>query len=245
MAGLEKNQLDQTGLSPPQLPEGWPAILSWCPSPIQQACIERLYQLILQGNQRLNLTRITAPEAFLEKHLWDSFQGIAGVWQDQSAFPLPALETGATVIDIGTGAGFPGVPVAIACPQWQVTLLDSTRKKIAFLNTLLADLNLTNVQTLNHRAETLGTPHQEMFDLALIRAVGPAATCAAYALPLLKPGGTTVLYRGHWSRGDTQTFQANLASLGGSLVAVECVQTPVSQSTHNYLYVQKQAENAS
>lgn len=208
----------------------WQETLQWQPNSTQQALFERLYEGILRGNQQLNLTRITDPEAFWEKHLWDSLAGIAPWLKEDDA---------KTVIDIGTGAGFPGLPVAIAKSGDRVTLLDSTRKKIAFLDTLIAELGLTNVSTLTARAEALMS-HRKQFDVALIRAVGTAASCAAYTLPLLKPGGVAVLYRGRWSEDEAAEVTQTALQYGGVIESVVRLTLPLTQGMRHCVYLRQQ-----
>ena len=119
----------------PQMNELWQKTLNWQPDESQQQQFQRLYELIVEGNRSLNLTRITEPIEFWEKHLWDSLRGIVRLLPaNNSAGENPKLpaESVQKVIDIGTGAGFPGLPIAIALPQLSVTLLDSTRKKLFF-----------------------------------------------------------------------------------------------------------------
>lgn len=214
--------------------KAWQESLPWKPDPEQHRQFQQLYELILAGNRQLNLTRITAPEEFWEKHLWDSLRGIISLLQSPP---------GHQVIDIGTGGGFPGIPVAIARPDWQVTLLDSTRKKVAFLHQLILDLGLENVETVCDRAEGAGqnVHHRETYDLALIRAVGPAAVCAEYALPLVKLGGLAVLYRGQWQAADTKALEPVVKLLGGEIEQVEGFKTPLSQSDRHCLSLRKLA----
>lgn len=216
----------------PQAAEIWQQTLQWQPDPAQSAQFQQLYELVLAGNRQLNLTRITEPDEFWEKHLWDSLRGIQ---------PLAHLAAETLAIDIGTGAGFPGLPIAIAQPTWTLTLLDSTRKKMAFLNELLAESGLHNAKTLTDRVEQTGhhPHHRGRYDLALIRAVATAAACAEYALPLLKVGGTAVLYRGQWTAEEAEALQLALAQLGGKLEAVEAFKTPLSESDRHCLYLCK------
>jgi 16S rRNA (guanine527-N7)-methyltransferase len=265
----------------PMLPELWQTTLGWQPTPKQQEQFQQLYTHILDGNQRLNLTRITDPEEFWEKHLWDSMSGLLGGqgsgvrgWglgvRGQGSHgvgsdgvmeeaptpqhpntptpPLPLspsppllLSPSFHLIDIGTGAGFPGIPAALTLPQAQVTLLDSTRKKLAFLETVLAHLGVQNARTLCDRAEVVGQnpQHREQYDGALLRAVAPAAVCAEYALPLLKLGGVAVLYRGQWSEAETAALRPVLAILGGELEAIAPFTTPLSHAARHCLYLRK------
>ncbi len=240
----------------PEMAELWQQSLNWQPTEQQQRQFQRLYELILAGNRQLNLTRITEPVEFWEKHLWDSLRGIAplleGVGEQGSRGAGETRGQGEQfilhpsslkVIDIGTGAGFPGIPVAIALAHSHVRLLDSTRKKIDFLNTLLVQLDIQNVNTLVGRGETMGKQpqHRQTYDIALIRAVGSASVCAEYALPFLKPGGLAVLYRGHWTAQETETLQSTVKHLGGAIEATQGLTTPLSQSVRHYVYLRKDA----
>lgn len=218
----------------PEFSEVWQQTLSWQPSPSQQVSYQCLYHEVIQANQQLNLTRITEPQAFWEKHLWDSLRGIQ---------PWLSQPNGSTlrVIDVGTGGGFPGIPIAIALPQWQLTLLDSTRKKIAFLEALATTLNLPNVQTQVDRAEQAGQSpqHRQQYDLALIRAVATAPICAEYTLPLLKLGGTAILYRGQWLAEEAEALQLAATLLGGKIEQIDSFTTPLSQGIRHCVHVKK------
>jgi 16S rRNA (guanine527-N7)-methyltransferase len=216
----------------PELNAIWRQTLNWQPSIEQQRQFQQLYEGIREGNQRLNLTRITQPEEFWEKHLWDSLRGIARFLQE--SVPYKA-------IDIGTGAGFPGLPVAIAQPNWSITLLDSTRKKMDFLNFLLDTLKLSNAHTLVGRVEAIGQEkkYRENYDLALVRAVAEAGVCAEYALPLLKLGGVAVLYRGQWTDAERRSLQPVASLLGGTIEHIEAFSTPLTGGERHCLYLRK------
>lgn len=240
---LEKS--DNTWL--PEMSEIWQQTLNWQPNSQQQILFQRLYELICQGNQQLNLTRITDPMEFWEKHLWDSLVavknfGIGNLKLEMGGDSLSRIPN-FKIIDIGTGAGFPGIPIGIVKPNWQVTLLDSTRKKIAFLETLVKDLDIKNVTALCDRAEKIGqqSQHRESYDLALIRAVGTASECAEYALPLLKIGGLGILYRGQWTEDETATLRSPVTQLGGIIESVEDFTTPITNSIRHCLYIKKVA----
>ncbi|ERN41066.1 16S rRNA (guanine52-N7)-methyltransferase GidB [Rubidibacter lacunae KORDI 51-2] len=228
----------------PLLPEPnelWQETCDWQPDAAQAQLLQALYARTIAVNRQLNLTRIISPEDFWEKHLWDSLRAIA---------PLGWLNAGATapaIVDIGTGGGFPGLPIAIAVPQATVALNDATRKKLAFLDGLVAQLGLENVRTLAGRAEAIGhhPGHRARYDAAMVRAVGPPSVCAEYGLPLLKIGGTAVLYRGRWSNADTEALRPALAQLGGELVEIAAYKTPLSRSNRHCLYVRKRAKTPS
>ncbi len=216
--------------------------LNWQPNAEQQLQFQRLYELIIKANQTLNLTRITEPLDFWEKHLWDSLRGIMPLLKDEGIRLKDEVEPSAfKIVDIGTGAGFPGIPTAIALPDSQVTLLDSTRKKIAFLDSLIAELGIGNVNTVTGRAEVVGkeSQHRQAYDLALIRAVGSASICAEYALPFLKSGGLAVLYRGNWTTEEAETLQNTVKRLGGAIEEIEEFTTPLSNSIRHCVYLRK------
>lgn len=221
----------------PDWKETWEKTLKWQPNPKQQQQFQSLYEEIIKGNKRLNLTRITRKEDFWEKHLWDSVAGI--IYCDLA--DLIAEGKCLRAIDIGTGAGFPGIPLAIFSESIEVTLLDSTRKKINFLVELIERLKFNNIKAIAARAEALAkdSRHRSAYDLALVRAVGTAELAAEYALPLLKIGGMAVLYRGHWQAEDTLAFEEVVTELGGKLAKIESFTTPLTNSSRNCLYLYK------
>jgi 16S rRNA (guanine527-N7)-methyltransferase len=142
--------------------------------------------LVLQRNESMNLTAITDENEFIEKHFADSL----------AVYGRPELDTARRVADIGTGAGFPGVPLAIACPDKEFLLIDSLRKRTDFIAEACAALGITNVQTLHARAEEAArAPLRESFDLAVSRAVGHLSTLCEYALPLTRIGGAFYAYK--------------------------------------------------
>lgn len=232
---MDQSPPNATLMLPSHLPV-WQETLAWEPNSTQQQQFQQLYEQILDGNSRLNLTRITEPADFWEKHLWDSLRGIFPRYKDTDTSQFQ-------VIDIGTGAGFPGVPVAIVKPRWQVTLLDSTQKKMAFVQSLVEQMQLANAKTVVGRAENIGKQpkYRQRYQLALVRAVGQAPLIAQYALPLLQKQGVAVLYRGHWSEADTAELQPIVQQLGGVIEAVEGFSTPLTHSVRHCLYLRKVA----
>jgi 16S rRNA (guanine527-N7)-methyltransferase len=138
--------------------------------------LEAFAGLVLERNRMMNLTAITEPSAFAGLHLLDSL----------SLIPLAGLSSG-TVVDVGTGAGFPGVPLAIALPEARVTLLDSLGKRIEFLRETCGALGLENTRCVHARAEEFG--EREQFDWAVSRAVAPLPMLCELSLPLVRVGG--------------------------------------------------------
>jgi len=223
----------------PLMVEIWQQTLNWQPTTQQQKQFQQLYELILEGNRQLNLTRIIDPEEFWEKHLWDSLRGIAPLLSGKIDFPVSSASP--AFIDIGTGAGFPGIPVIITVPNYTINLLDSTRKKISFIDNILTELALANAKTLVGRAEEIGhhPQHRQAYDIALIRAVGPASVCAEYTLPLLKQGGLAIIYRGNWTEDETTALQNAVKQLGGAIESIEQFTTPLSHSIRHCVYLRK------
>jgi 16S rRNA (guanine527-N7)-methyltransferase len=222
----------ETNLLPP-MNQVWSQTLHWQPSSTQEKLFQQVYEEVLAGNRQQNLTRITSPEDFWEKHLWDSLSGIVGL-EEILTYKLQ-------VIDVGTGAGFPGIPLAIAFPHWQITLLDSTRKKIHFVNDLIAKLKLDNATGIIARAEELGRipGDRASYDLALVRAVSKPSVCAEYSLPFVKKGGLAVLYRGHWSEEDTESLTSAAAQLGSKIELIHPWETPITKGVRHCIYLRK------
>jgi 16S rRNA (guanine527-N7)-methyltransferase len=216
----------------PNMDEIWRSTLNWFPTEQQQLQLQFLYTAVVTANQNLNLTRITEPEEFWEKHLWDSIRGVGDLITTTE--PLQA-------IDIGTGAGFPGLPLAIARSDWQLTLVDSTAKKVGFIQAIAPEIGLTNIHPIISRIEEIGqqSQHRQQYNLALIRAVASANICAEYALPLVKIGGMAILYRGNWTEEESTSLEIAVGKLGGEIVKVDRFTTPITNSIRHCICIQK------
>lgn len=150
----------------------------------QRNQFNQFHRLLVEWNEKMNLTGITDYDEVLSKHFFDSLTCIKGLddW------------TGKKVIDVGTGAGFPGVPMKIANPSIEVTLLDSLSKRINFLEVVVDELDLENVELIHGRAEDYGQDieYREKYDAAISRAVADLAVLSEYVLPFIKIGGVFV-----------------------------------------------------
>jgi 16S rRNA (guanine527-N7)-methyltransferase len=215
----------------------WQSTLNWLPNPDQLAQFEKLYELVLEGNSKQNLTRITTPDDFWEKHLWDSLRGVFAFWDRENI----------KLIDIGTGAGFPGLPIAIAKPSWQVTLIDSKQKKVAFVQQTIQDLQLPNAIAQAGRVEELNqtSGYKKKYDLAVVRAVGKPDICASYCLPFLKRSGTAILYRGQWLTEESEQIDLFCEQQGLQVVKQDRFQTPLTEGIRHSVYLSPRSTSIS
>ncbi len=188
---------------------------------------------LLSWNEDINLTAITDPEAIEMRHFLDSLSVVL------AGLSLP----GQRVIDVGTGAGFPGLPLRLVYPTLDLTLMEATAKKIRFLEHIATLLNLNNVRILNARAEEAGqeAAHREKFDLVLARAVAPMPVLGEYMLPLCKVGGRCIALKGETAAAETQRAENALRILGGRLEKIIPVELPKVVETHYLVVIQKTA----
>ena len=166
-----------------------------------------LYEkLLLEWNEKMNLTAITAHDEVVNKHFVDSisFQEL--------------IPRGATLADVGTGAGFPGLPLKIVRPDLKVTLIDALQKRLTFLDTVISELGLSDIETVHLRAEDAGhTKMRESFDVATARAVANLPVLCEYCLPLVKKGGVFLALKGRDGREEAKNSEKALKILGGKI----------------------------
>ncbi|MGP1402746.1 MAG: 16S rRNA (guanine(527)-N(7))-methyltransferase RsmG [Catonella sp.] len=169
----------------------------------------RFYEMVTEKNKVMNLTAITDYEEFVIKHFVDSLM-IAKVMD--MTMPM-------TVLDIGTGAGFPGVPVKIVYPETKVLLLDSLNKRLNFLNEVIAELGLKDITTIHSRAEELQAKgeYRENFDLCVSRAVSALPTLSEYCLPYVKLGGKFIAYKAVGADEEIEASKTAIRVLGGEI----------------------------
>jgi 16S rRNA (guanine527-N7)-methyltransferase len=185
-------------------------------------------------NQRTNLTAIVEREAVAVRHFVDSLSCLL-------ALRLPLA--GARVIDVGTGAGFPGLPLKIVCPGMDLTLVEATGKKVDFLHHVVEVLGIEGVTVINERAETLGrmAEHREAYDWALARAVAGMSTLAEYLLPLCRVGGACLAQKGEAAHQEVAEAHHAIHVLGGRLRGFTQVELPTVAETRYLVTIDKVA----
>jgi 16S rRNA (guanine527-N7)-methyltransferase len=207
------------------LPHGWPD------------AIERFVALLLAANRHVNLTRVTAPDDVARLHLLDSL----------AALPLIDAMAPRQVIDLGSGGGIPGLPLALARPDVQWTLVDSVGKKAAILAEFAAALGLRNVVVVADRAEALGrdAAHRERHDLVAARACAALPVLAELALPLLAVGGSLLAWKGRLTEGDDEVRRgrAAIGQLGGGRLRIIDPGIP-ALGGHRFVVVLKERSTA-
>ena len=195
--------------------------------------LEKFVDMLLERNQVMNLTAITEPDQVARLHLLDSL----------SLLPVEAF-AGKAVIDVGTGAGFPGIPLAIVQQDADFTLLDSLGKRIRFLDEVREALGLGNVTCVHGRAEEFAQAHREQFDLAVSRAVANLAVLSELCLPLVKVGGAFLAMKSTGCEAETEGAQTAIRRLGGTLERVVDYTIPTTDVTHRVLVIRKTAPTA-
>ena len=203
-------------------------------TPEQVEAFELYYNGLVAWNEKANLTAITGYEDVQVKHFLDSLSCL------QVLSPLPPQTR---CVDIGAGAGFPGLPLKIVCPQMRLTVLEATGKKVLFLEHIVAELGLHEVQIIKGRAEDLGRQpaHRESYQVALARAVAQLPVLLEYALPLLTMGGRFVAQKGMEIEDEVEAAQAALEVLGGQIKEMKAVHLPGLEALRHLVVVEKVA----
>ena len=178
---------------------------------------------VLETNRSFNLTAITERDEFYAKHFVDSLAG------------YDFVKDANTVCDVGSGAGFPGIPLALACPKTRFDLVDSLRKRVDFINTCTKKLNLANCSAFHARAEEFCASHRESYDVCTARAVSSLATLAELCAPLVKVGGTFVAYKGRTLKDELKSSERAFEILG--LKTGTIVEYNISEDENHFLLV--------
>lgn len=193
---------------------------------------EKYMNLLLEWNEKINLTAITQPEEVKLKHFVDSLTVLKYINDDDK------------VIDIGTGAGFPGIPLKIMNENTKITLLDSLNKRINFLNIVIETLNLRNIQAIHGRAEEIARNklYREKYDVAVSRAVANLSTLTEYMLPFVKVGGKCICMKGANVNEELERAQNAIKELGGEIERVDNFYLSDNDNERNIIVIKKVKE---
>ena len=201
-------------------------------SEAQLHAFENYYRELAAWNENINLTRIIEPDDVAIKHFLDSLSIVPA---------LPQRNKPLSIIDVGSGAGFPGIPLRIAIPEVKVTLLESTAKKTNFLQHVVNTLELESVRVITARAEEAGQQpeHRERYDVAVARAVSRLSVLAEYMLPLVKVGGYVIAQKGQNPAEEIEAARSALRILGGQLIKVQPVAVPGLDGERHLVIIKK------
>lgn len=192
---------------------------------------ERYHALLVEWNKRFNLTALTTREEIYRKHFLDSLSCI------QAFAALPPEH----VVDVGAGAGFPGLPLKILRPNMELTLIESNQKKAGFLEKVAAELQLDGVEIVPQRAEQAGKNAglRERFDWAVARAVAPLPVLVEYMLPLVRVGGFVLAQKGSKAQKEAESAEIGLEMLGGRLKEIIPVEIEGIEEKRNLVVIEK------
>ena len=196
----------------------------------------RYYELLVKKNEVMNLTAITDYHEVCLKHFADSIS--LSQYYDMSSVD--------SLIDVGTGAGFPGIPLKILFPHLNVTLLDSLNKRLLFLEDVIDELDLDNIKTVHSRAEEAGRMKnlREHYDLCVSRAVANLSTLSEYCLPLVKVGGIFISYKAGEVEDEINSAKHAIKKLGGKIKSVEEFSLPDSDISRSFVIIEKVNETS-
>ena len=200
-------------------------------------CFEKYYELLIEKNKVMNLTAITDKEDVIVKHFIDSIALIPYL-SDKGININNKLK----IIDIGTGAGFPGLPLKIMMPDVKFTLLDSLNKRVSFLNEVIDELKLKDIEALHGRAEDYASDnkYREKYDICVSRAVANLSTLSEYCIPFVKEDGFFISYKAGESEEEINNSKNAIKILGGKINKVEEFVLPGTDASRVFVFIRKQ-----
>ena len=193
--------------------------------------LEEYYNLLIEWNEKINLTRITEKEDVYLKHFYDSLTLVKVI----------DLNNDLSLCDVGTGAGFPGLVLKICFPNLKITLVDSLQKRINFLNEVITELNLKNIEAVHDRAEDYAKKHREEYDIVTSRAVANLRVLSELTIPMVKVGGYFAPMK---ANVDDEIIEAKdiINKLSGKLERKETFNLPIEESIRNILLIKKESK---
>lgn len=193
----------------------------------------RYYNMLVEWNSKINLTAITDYKEVVIKHFIDSL----------SIVNIVDINGPNSLVDVGTGAGFPGIPLKIVFPSLEVVLVDSLDKRVKFLNHVIRELGLKNIKAIHARAEEFGhTKYREKFDFCVTRAVSNLSVISEYCLPLVKIGGYFIPYKGREVKQEIEDYEIAIEELGGVIDDVSIFELPDTDITRSLILIYKDVE---
>ena len=191
----------------------------------------KYFEMLVEWNEVMNLTAITEYDEVVMKHFVDSL----------SIVKVNGFDNVTSIIDVGTGAGFPGIPLKIVFPEIKITLLDSLNKRIKFLNAVIDELELENIETIHGRAEDFSKKedYREQYDLCVSRAVANLATLSEYCLPYVKTGGTFISYKSGTVQEEAEEAEKAINILGGQVKDITYFKLPDSEIDRSLVIINK------
>lgn len=193
--------------------------------------LKKYYEMLVEWNKKMNLTSITEEDEVIEKHFTDSL----------SCIETGLLEGIKTAVDVGCGAGFPSIPLKIARPELQFTLIDSLNKRVTFLNAVIEELGLSGIEAVHMRAEESGrSQFRDSFDICVARAVASLPVLCEFCLPHVKSGGYFIAMKGSEAKTEADAAKNAISLLGGRLESIE--KTSMSQFEHHNIVIKKLSE---
>lgn len=195
----------------------------------QQNQFYQYMQLLLQWNEKMNLTAITEPEEVINKHFIDSISINLYIKEREK------------ILDIGTGAGFPGIPLKIILPQNEITLIDSLNKRINFLNTVIQELNLEKITAIHNRAEEFSkiNENRENYDIVTSRAVAKLNILLEYMLPFVKIGGKCICMKSMEIEEEIEEAKKAIEILGGTIEKIDTITLPDTDIKRKIVIIKK------
>ena len=189
------------------------------------------YELLIEWNEKMNLTAITDFEEVIKKHFLDSLSIGRILKQDSSV----------SILDIGTGAGFPGIPIKIAFSDTQITLMDSLNKRVNFLNEVICTLGLEKIDAIHGRAEDFAKKGmlRETFDICVSRAVANLSSLSEFCLPYVKKGGSFISYKSEKAMEEIENSKNAISILGGGEVLSDTFLLPGTDFTRTLVKIEK------